>query len=81
MSDQDQERTILLRNSPTSGSETRQGSSYDRTLARYRDELINMAGEYMRLGMQSASQECLAQAGRMAHILTRRQRALRRYGC
>ena len=73
------DRTIILRNSPNASHDL--ADDHVRTVRKYRDELINMAGEYMSRGMKSECEECLAQAGRITHSLARRQRVLRRYGC
>lgn len=70
------DRTVLLRQSPE-GNQPLDGH-YIQMLRAARDELLNMAGHYMRLRRTIDCYECLAQAGRITHGLVRRQRALRR---
>lgn len=68
------DRTVLLRDSPCSG---RLKGHHIAILRMARDELINLAGKYMRERQRDACYECLNQAGRITRGLARRQRALR----
>ena len=67
------DRTVLLRNSPCS---SRLNGRHVQLLRDARDELINLAGFYMRRKDRDACYECLNQAGRITSGLARRQRLL-----